>query len=46
MRLMNGICILVAELVEDCLDSGVVIAGYQLPDRSLKPVSREQLSSV
>ena len=43
MRLMNGICILFAELVEDSLDSTTVLGCHQLSDKSLKS-SKDKLA--
>ncbi len=38
MRLMNGICILIAELVKDGLNSGIVLGGNKLADHALQSV--------
>lgn len=37
MWVVDGICILVAELVEDGEDAVVVLGGHQLADDALKP---------
>jgi hypothetical protein len=42
MRLMDSICIVIAELVDDGLDLSIVLRDDQLADNAFEPVERRR----
>lgn len=43
MRLMDSVCIVIAKLIDDGFNLGVILSGDQLADNAFEPVNNNRV---